>query len=533
MSYVSEVFFAFLAVFFIVYFVTPKRFQWITLLVASYAFYLLVDFSAAGYILVTTISIFYVARVIWRVDKRYKDNLEAVKATATKEEKQRLKAAVTRRKRWILAAGLVFNFGILFVLKYGNFTIGAVNGLLGLFGAEARVPTFSLLLPLGISFYTFQATSYLIDVYRSKYPPSNNIAKFALFVSFFPQIMQGPISRYNQLGPQLTAPHPFDYTQFKFGLQRVLWGYFKKLVIADRASYLVNHILADYANYDGFVVAVGVFVFMMQVYADFSGGMDISLGIAQSCGITMTENFRRPHFAQSISEYWQRWHITLGAWMKDYLLYPISLSKPFSRLGKRTRKWFGNYWGKLIPTCIAMGIVFLMVGIWHGAHMKYIAFGVYNGGLIILSLLISPIATKYNEKYHWVDTSTFSWKLFKILGTMFLVFIGKYFAMTETVAIAWEMIKSTFSAFNPWIFVDGTLFNIGLSQNSMLLLGLSLQVLFVVSLLQERGIRLRETIARQNIVFRWTLYILAIVAVVIFGVYGYSVEPIDFFYQNI
>lgn len=533
MSYVSEGFFVFLLVFFIAYFIFPKRFQWVCLLIASYGFYLLVDWQAAAYIVVTTVTVFFLAKLIWRLEQRHKQRLAVVKETAGREEKQRMKAANTRKKRWVLAAGLLLNFGILGVLKYGNFTVDAYNGLMGLFGRETRAEYLSLLLPLGISFYTFQAMGYLIDVYRNKVEPCGNLAKFALFISFFPQIMQGPISRYDQLAPQLFAPHAFDYTQFKFGLQRVLWGYFKKLVIADRAAYLVSFLLADYAEYSGFVVAVGVFVFMMQVYTDFSGGIDISLGIAQSCGIQMTENFMRPHFAQSVPEYWRRWHITLGAWMKDYLLYPLSLSKAFSRLGKRTRKWFGNYWGKQIPTCIAMGIVFLMVGIWHGAHMKYIAFGVYNGGLIILGILISPIISRYNEKYHWVDTKSFSWTLFKILGTMFLVFIGKYFAMTETVTVAWEMIKATFSSFNPWIFVDGTLFELGLSQNNVLLLFAALQVLLVVSLLQERGIKLRETIARQNIVFRWTLYLLAIVAVVIFGVYGYSVEPVDFFYQNI
>ena len=176
----------------------------------------------------------------------------------------------------------------------------------------------------------------------------------------------------DQLAHQLYAPHKFDYTRFKHGVELILWGYFKKLVIADRAAILTSYVLQNRADFAGLEIAVTVLVFMAQVYADFSGGMDISIGIAECCGIEMVQNFRRPHFAKSIAEYWRRWHITLGSWMKDYVLYPISLSKAFAKLGKKTRKWFGNYWGKQIPTCIAMGIVFLLVGIWHGASWKYI-----------------------------------------------------------------------------------------------------------------------------------------------------------------
>ena len=532
MTYSSIPFLLFLLAFFGVYYLVPRRAQWVVLLIASYCFYCAAGAKLVVFLIFTTTVVYLAARGLGRENQAHAAYLAQHKGELSKEEKKEQKTRVTRRKRRILIAALLGVFGVLAFLKYFNFLAGNLDGLFGTLGLRIMIPKLSLLLPLGISFYTFQSAGYLIDVYRGKYPPQENPFRFALFLSFFPQIIQGPISRYDQLGIQLYEEHRFEYTQFKFGAQRIIWGFFKKLVIADRAAILVNTVLEGWTGYYGFSMAFAVLIFMAQVYADFSGGMDISLGIAQCVGIEMVENFRRPHFAKSISEYWRRWHITLGAWMKDYVLYPISLSKAFAKMGKRTRKWFGNYWGKQMPTCIAMGIVFLLVGVWHGAAWKYMMFGIYNGGLIILGIVLTPILSKWNDRHRLVNTKTFSWELFKMLGTFFLVFIGKYFAMAGGARQAFGMIRRTFTSFNPWVLTDGALANMGLNTPNLCILLLGIGIFFCVSLLQEKGYRLRECIARQNIVFRWTLYLVAIYAILVFGVYGYGYDAASFIYQG-
>ena len=530
MAYTTLLFLLFVIGTFVLYFAVPQKYRWIVLLAASYVFYLSYGVKLAAYILFTTLTIYGAALWMGKAGGGVKERLKA--EGLTREAKAALRAEGKRKKRRILLLGMLANFGILAFLKYGNFVIGNVNGALNLLGGAAALPALDIVVPIGISFYTFQSIGYLIDVYRDKYPPCRNAAKFALFLSFFPQILQGPISRYDQLAPQLFQGHAFDYRRVKSGILRIIWGFFKKLVIADRAAVLVNFAVENALELQGFQVAFAVLVFMAQVYADFSGGMDISLGIAECCGISMVENFRRPHFAQSISEYWRRWHITLGAWMKDYLLYPLSLSKAFARMGKRTRKWFGNYWGKQIPTCIAMGVVFMAVGVWHGAAWKYIAFGLYNGGLIIAGILFTPLLAKWNDRHHLVNTEAWSWKFMRILFTFFLVFIGKYFAMSWGAGRALAMIGATFSTFNPWVLWDGSLYEMGLARPEVMVMFGALAVFFVVSLLQEKGYRLRESLARQNMVFRWAVYLVALYSIIIFGVYGFGFESASFIYQG-
>ena len=223
-------------------------------------------------------------------------------------------------------------------LKYFNLFAGGMNRFLGKAGMTGSVPILHLVLPLGISFYTFQSAGYLIDVYREKTEPERNPAKYALFVSFFPQIIQGPISFYDQLAHQLYADRKFSYRNLKHGALLMLWGYLKKMVIADRAVSLIQMVAPDYTQYNGTVIFITVLVYALQLYADFSGGIDISRGFAEILGIEMAENFRRPYFAVSINDYWRRWHITLGAWMKSYVFYSLAMSKRFFKMGKNLKQ---------------------------------------------------------------------------------------------------------------------------------------------------------------------------------------------------
>ena len=307
MTYTSINFIFFVLGTALIYFVLPwKKYRWTVLLAASAIFYCLASYKYAVFILFTALSTMLIGLWLDRVNTNAKALLKSKKGEWDRDQKKQFKNKLKVKKRWIMAFCLILNFGILAFLKYYNFFAGSLNDILGSFGVTFSVPTLTLFLPLGISFYTFQSMGYIVDVYREKVKPQTNPFKFLLFVSFFPQIIQGPISNYEQLGHQLFEPHDFDYTRFKHGAQLIIWGFFKKLVIADRAVVAINTVTSSYLNYNkysGTTLTFTILLYAFQLYADFSGGIDISRGVAQMLGIDMIENFKRPYFSKSINEY--------------------------------------------------------------------------------------------------------------------------------------------------------------------------------------------------------------------------------------
>ena len=265
-------------------------------------------------------------------------------------------------------------------------------------------PFVNLLLPMGISFYTFQTMGYIIDVYRGKYGAEKNIGKLALFVSFFPQLIQGPISRFDDLSLSLYKEHNFDAKGFSFGFQRVLWGYFKKLVIADRIVIAVLEITKNPETYDGIFVLVGMVFYAIQLYADFTGGIDITIGIAQMLGIKVKENFNRPYFSKSIVEYWRRWHITMGTWFKDYIFYPLSVCKPMLNISKSSRKRFGEQIGKRVPVYLSTMTVWFTTGLWHGASWNFVVWGLLKRICDFSFQEFEPLYAKFHQKFNVRNT---------------------------------------------------------------------------------------------------------------------------------
>lgn len=533
MSLFSLQFFVFLGIVSVVYFLIPKRFQWICLLIASYIFYTWSSLKIVVFLLFSTLSTFGIGLWLQKKNDAHAKALAEATASGVRVDKKALKKTFTRQKRWILSLGLVANFLILGVVKYGNFIIENLNSVFSLAGIGVPLPFLSVMLPLGISFYTFQSAGYLIDVYRGKVTADRNPFRYALFVSYFPQIIQGPIGRHRDLAHQLFEPHSFDYTRVKFGVQRILWGFFKKLVIAERAVIIVNQVFDNFRGegYQGIILFLGAFMYSIHIYGDFSGGVDIVCGISQIFGIQLSENFRQPFFSKSVSEFWQRWHITLGSWMRDYVFYPLALSKSFSKMGKSLRKLGNNYIAKVLPTCLASFIVFLLVGIWHGASWKYVAYGLYSAVLVSTGTLFEPLYAKCRSFFHIVP-DRFSFRCFQILRTNLLITIGRYFSRANSFMDAIQMYKDTFRVWNPWVLVDGTLYTLGLDQSNFTFLFLMILLLLWVDYLQEKGCHLRESLARQGIVFRWIVYILALLAVLVFGMYGPAYQASDFVYQG-
>lgn len=531
MSFTSFRFILFLACAAAIYFLTPKRCRWVTLFVANYVFYFISGGKYFVYLVLTTVTTYFASVHLGNMAAKNKLAFQAAKAELDKDGKKAWKADFARKKRRILVPTLLFNFGILAVLKYSAFVTGNLNLLFARFGLSAELPVHHFLLPLGISFYTFQSMGYLIDVYREKQEPERNFCKLALFISFFPQIVQGPIGRFQTLAEQLYRPNEFSYTRVKFGIQLMLWGAFKKLVIADRAAVLVDAAFGFPETFGGTYVAVAALAYALQIYGDFSGGIDIAAGAAQIFGVTLDKNFERPYLATSIPDYWRRWHISLGAWFRDYVFYPLSLSKFFMRLGKKCRKLLGNYIGKLIPVLIPQFIIFFLIGIWHGAEWKYIAFGCYNGTLIVLGILFEQPLQNLAKKLG-IRMDCFSWHLFQVLRTISLVALGKIITRAPGISAAVYMILSMVTNWDASVLFNGGVLTMGLDTKDLWVLFLASCTLLCVSLLQESGVRVRETLARQNLYFRWFIYLGAIFSLLLFGVYGLNYNAADFIYRG-
>ena len=466
-----------------VYYLTPGRFKWMLLLLVSYFYYAWCGVGALPFMLLTTLSTWAGALAIGRIGEKSKAELKARKAELDGAGKKALKAKAKQRQRIVFWAVLLLNFGVLALVKY-------TTPVLEMLGR----PALGLLLPLGISFYTFQSMGYLIDVSNGKYAPEKNPAKFALFISFFPQLIQGPIARHDQLASQLTEPHRFEFDNLTRGALLMLWGYFKKKVIADRALPLVSAVFDAHEPYGGAVIVVAVLFYSLQQYCDFSGGIDLVTGIAELFGIRLAPNFKRPYFAISLGDFWRRWHISLGAWMRDYVFYPFALTKPVSRLSKAAKARFGADFGRALPAARGNVLVFLLGGIWHGLTPNYVLWGLYNGLILAMSALMEPLYKRANARLGERIVDSHAFYVFRILRTFVIVNIGWYFDRALRGLDAFVMLGKTFSAPAFAQLSDGTLLTLGLTANDFTILAWSTLILFTVSVLQERGMRIRERV---------------------------------------
>ena len=523
----------------LVYFLFPKKqYQWTVLLAASYVFYLFAGYKYVVFVLLTTVSTYLAALWIDAITQKSKAELKAHKADWDKDQKKAYKNRVKSRKKAIMVAMVVLNLGILAFLKYYNFLAGSLNGLLQSGGLDFRAPSLRLFLPLGISFYTFQSIGYVVDVSREKIRAQRNLAKVALFVCYFPQIIQGPISFYDQLAGQLYDAHSFDFTRFKHGCELILWGFFKKIVIADRAIIAINTVLDSYYDYSGTTLTFAVLLYALQLYTDFSGGIDISRGVSQILGIELAQNFRRPYFATTTNDYWRRWHITLGAWMKEYVFYPLALSKAFTGAGKKIKATkfggtkFGAHVAKVLPTSFASLIVFFLVGVWHGANWKYVAFGIWNGGIIMLSTLLEPIFEMWTVKLR-IHAKSFGFRLFQMARTFLVVAIGYVFdvaANFKDAMYTFGKVLTDQSLSRGWTEIR----NLGIDMVDYLCLILCTGFLLCVSIVQEKHSDrpLRLMLDEKPFLIRYALLLVGILWILVFGIYGPGYDPAEFVYMQ-
>ena len=408
---------------------------------------------------------------------------------------------------------IVSNISILAFFKYFDFLIGSFNSILGLAHIKILLPDFDIMLPVGISFYTFQALSYTIDVYFDKdYKIEKNLARYALFVTFFPQLVAGPIERSKNSLEQFYERHEFEYARVRDGLILMMWGLFQKIVIADRAAILVNQVYNDISSYSGFEVVIATVLFAIQIYCDFCGYSDIAIGAAKVMGFRLMTNFKQPYFSKSIKEFWRRWHISLSSWLRDYIYIPLG--------GGRCSK---------IKKYRNIMITFLLSGLWHGANWTYVVWGGLHGSFQVIGEVLFPVREKIKCILN-IDSESFGHKIFQILFTFLLVDSAWIFFRASSLREAIMIYKQMFSEFNFEIFWNGRLYNLGLTRMDMSLLFIAIFVLWAVSILRNR-VSVLEELSKQHIIFRWGVYITLVYSIIfILLIQGFGFPSQEFIY---
>lgn len=491
MVFNSVDFLIFFPIVILLYFLVPPKARYIWLLGASFCFYMCWNVKYV-IILLTSIVTTWLAGILLQ------------------------KMQNTLIRKWTVAMCLLVNIGILFFFKYFDFFIVSCNKVLSRIGIQALENSFSFLLPVGISFYTFQALGYIIDVYRGKIEAEVNPLRYALFVSFFPQLVAGPIERSENLLKQVRNVDKmkiWNYENVTNGLTLMVWGLFVKMVIADRVAILVDTVFDGVYLYGSVALIAGAVGFALQIYCDFMGYSTIAVGAARVMGFTLMENFDTPYLATSVSEFWRRWHISLSTWFRDYVYIPLGGNRC-----SKVRKYFN------------LMVTFGVSGLWHGANWTYIFWGLLHGMYQVVGDMTRPFRKKIFTKCQ-AKTESFSFKLAQMAGTFILVDIAWIFFRADSLRIAVDYCKRLFTRWDPWSLFNGEIYNLGLDRTEFNILIVASVALLLVDLLRYcKKQMITDFLKEQCIWFRWGVIFALIFAVIIYGMYGVQFESSQFIY---
>ena len=475
----------------LVHLIIPKKIRYIWLLLTSYYFYMCWNAQYALLLLASTLTTWLAG---WMVEKAKKVWV----------------------KRTALWGCLGVNLGILFFFKYFDLFLSTLNKGLGFLNIQAVEKPFDVLLPVGISFYTFQALGYIIDVYQGKITSEKNVLKYALFVSFFPQLVAGPIERTDNLLKQVRDVDKikvWNYDNITRGLTLMAWGLFTKMVISDRVALLVDTVFNNFYMHGAVALIAGAVGFALQIYCDFMGYSTVAMGAAKVMGFELMDNFNTPYMSMSIAEFWRRWHISLSTWFRDYVYIPLG----GNRKG-RLRKYFN------------LLVTFGISGLWHGASWNFVAWGLIHA----MYQIIGDVTKPWKEKLYQVTktkTDCFSFKFAKIVGTFLLVDIAWIFFRAGSVGGALDYIKRIFTRWDPWSLFNGEIYTLGLDRVEFNILIVSTLLLLLVDLLRYvKKQTITAFLDEQNIWFRWGSIILMIGAIIIYGMYGINFDSAQFIY---
>lgn len=501
----------------IIYYIIPKKLQWVELLILSMIFYY---YAATPYTIVYLCGVTIIAYAVSLL----------IEKSRGKNRDSKMAYVVT-----VLAIAVILL--IWFVVKGRGLWLPIALRTIGRIRPAFvdRLSGIQIVAALGMGYFTLQILGYIIDCYWENIEPQKNPLKLFLFVAYFPQLTTGPISRYAQL-ETLYQPHKFDYENLCFGAQRILWGFFKKIVLAERVGLIVSGILANQADYHGFYSWVVVLLYPIQMYADFSGCMDIVLGVSEIFDIKLAENFNNPFFARSSQEFWQRWHITLGTWAKDYVLYPLLKCGPMVRFGKYTRKKFGRVWGGFLKNCVGMFCLWMVMGIWHGGYRFIIGVSLWYWIILMMGNLLTPVFEKVTSAcdmkvnsfgYHLFQSAR-TYLIYAIGATFFLCGVYKGFALLKDCADVFFVEKYA----NPWIFFNSSILKLGIEYRDINIIILGVVALLIVAILREKYGYARMWIRQQPVGLRWIVWLIILLFVVIYGKYGPDFNARDFIYQG-
>lgn len=517
MTITSFYYFLFIFVGGCIYYILPKKIQWLELLALSIVFYCIVSNPY-------TIIFPVFATVL------------AYSATLLQQTK------VVKNAKWkyigctLIALAVIVCAGLWFWLKASDIWVAVSYRVSTIVPFVHALNPPSVLAALGMGYYTLQIIGYIMDCYWGTIQPQRNLFKLFLFVIFFPQMVTGPISRYSQL-ESLYQSNRFSYENVTRGAQRILWGLFKKLVLAERVGIIVNGIYGSFDTYNGWWRWIALLLYPIQMYADFSGCTDIALGTAEVFGIRLPENFNNPFFSRTAQEFWQRWHITLGVWAKDYVLYPMLKAKWMVNLGRKARKKLGKRFGKFIPTAVGMFFLWMVMGVWHGSFKYIIGVSLWYWIILMLGELCSPGLSKLVQVLR-INTESFSWHLFQSVRTYFIYAVGAVFFRADSFGQALELLASLFRMFghnsvpNSWVLFDGSVLELGISYIDLNIIIFAVMMLIVVAILRKKYGYARSWMGKQIFVFRWMVWIILFVMVLIWGNYGPGYSAAEFIYQG-
>ncbi|MBQ9611278.1 MAG: MBOAT family protein [Lachnospiraceae bacterium] len=506
MLFNSLSFLIFFPVVVLLYGILPKKLRAPWLLIASYYFYMSWNAKYAALIALSTATTWLCGLIIGDSTKKTKKDDDAAPVTAV---------PAIRRKAALIAV-IVINLGILFFFKYFGFAVDTLNGVLGLFHAAPVTASLNVLLPVGISFYTFQALGYTFDVYKGRIEPEKSFLRYALFVSFFPQLVAGPIERSERLLKQIDHVEEIRFWQYDrivTGLITMCWGLFMKMVIADRIAIIADTVFDAPYGFGTFELIAGMLAFTLQIYCDFNAYSTIAIGAAKVMGFSLMDNFHTPYFAETIADFWRRWHISLSTWFRDYVYIPLGGNRC-----SRTRRYFN------------LMVTFLVSGLWHGASMSFVVWGGVHGILQIAEDLLKKPLAKAEDLLH-VNRDNFSYHFGKIMVTFSLVSIAWIFFRAQTLKDAVYYIHRMFTRWNPWVLFNEGMYQIGLDRFEMNILIVSLVALLLVDLLWYfRQVDLAAFLMDQGLWFRWAVVIVLIVCILVYGIYGVNFDSTQFIY---
>lgn len=496
MQFTSFEFLIFFPVVVLLYYVMPRRLRQLWLLVASYYFYMSWNAKYGILILASTVITYLCALVMGQFK--------------TKDAQRKVKRKV------ILTVAIISNLALLVFFKYFYFLHDTIATVCSVFGVKMGTPSLEIVLPVGISFYTFQALGYTIDVYRGTVKAEKNFIRYALFVSFFPQLVAGPIERSKNLLWQIEKiqrKRMWSFEKITRGLLLMLWGFFMKMVIADRAAVLVNQVFDMYYLFGGVALLIACVLFAVQIYCDFASYSVIAVGAAKVLGIELMTNFEAPFFSRSIGEFWRRWHVSLSSWFRDYLYIPLGGSRC-----ARPRKYLNNM------------ITFMVSGLWHGASWHYVVWGAIQGAYIVIGEIVRPVKAKCTGLFH-VRTKSFGYQFCQGVCTFVLFVLSLVFFRADTVADAVYYLQRLFTTFDVWSLFDGSVYYLGLDRKEMAVLVAGILMLLIVDACYAKKKMMFDALVKEQcLAIQYVIVAVLLVMVIVFGVYGEGYDASQFIY---